>query len=82
MQNGQTNGATTHVAPQPVQINPTQAAAFALQFLPRAPHTQAEREAFDLAAMFLQAIVTGQAIVSPAPPPQVQATPAAEPPPA
>jgi len=57
-----------------------QAAAFALQFLPRAPHTQGEREAFDVALMFLQAILTGQILVTPAPP-QVQAVPAEPAPP-
>jgi hypothetical protein len=65
MQNGHINGAGNG-AQQTVQVNPQQAAAFALQFLPRAPHTQAEREAFDYATMFLQAIANGQVIASPA----------------
>jgi hypothetical protein len=72
MQNGSVNGAA-YGAPQTVQVNPVQAASFALQFLPRAPHTHGEREAFDVATMFLQAIANGQVIATPAPPPQVLA---------
>lgn len=75
MQNG--NGVNGAGAPQTVQVNPLQAAAFALQFLPRAPHTHAEREAFDIATMFLQAIAGGQVTVGPplqaAPPAPVEA---------
>jgi hypothetical protein len=63
MQNGSANGAS-HDAPQQMQVNPVQAAGFALQFLPRAPHTHAEREAFDLATMLLQAIAGGQVVLA------------------
>jgi len=66
MQNGHVNGAAPG-APQTVQVNPQQAAAFALQFLARAPTTRAEREAYDTAEMFLQAIVSGQVMLTPAP---------------
>jgi len=70
MHNGNGLNGAAHAAPQTVQVNPMQAAAFALQFLPRCPHTQAEREAFDVATMFLQAIANGQvtANVAPSPP--------------
>lgn len=61
-----TNGKELNGAPHTVTLNPQQAAAFALQFLPRVPHTQAEREAYDLACMFLQAIVSGQVVLAPA----------------
>lgn len=59
MQNGITNGAPA-AAPHSVNVNPQQAAVYALQFLPRVPHTHAEREAYDVAVMFLQAIASGQ----------------------
>ena len=81
MQNGNVNGSSPAAAPgqQTIQLNPVQAAAFALQFLPRAPHTHGEREAYDTATMFLQAICNGQVIVAPAPQPlPVAAPPAAE----
>lgn len=80
MQNGSVNG-VAHGAPQQVQINPVQAAGFALQFLPRAPHTHAERDAFDVATMFLQAVAGGQALVTPAPPPPAPTPAPVEPPP-
>lgn len=67
MQNGHMNGAG---AQQMVQVNPQQAAAFALQLIARAPTTRAEREAYDMAEMFLQAIVNGQVMLAPAPQPQ------------
>lgn len=53
MQNG-------HDKQQTIQINPVQAAQFALMFLARAPHTQPEREQFDIASSMLQAIAAGQ----------------------
>jgi phage gp36-like protein len=73
MQNGNVNGAG---AQQAVQVNVQQAAAFALQFLARAPTTRAERDSYDMAEMFLQAIANGQVMVAPAPQPQpVQVAP-------
>jgi len=80
MQNG--NGVNGAGAPNTVQVNPMQAAAFALQFLPRCPHTQAEREAFDVATMFLQAIAGGQVTVAAtqAAPPAIVDPPAPPPP--
>lgn len=80
MQNGNgLNGSGAPGAPHTVQLNPQQAAAFALQFLARAATTRAERESYDLAEMFLQAIVSGQVILAPAQPAQV-VQPAAPPP--
>ena len=49
-------------------INPMQAAVYALQFLEAVPHTRAQREAYDIAMGMLQAIASGQVIL--APPPQ------------
>lgn len=43
-----------------ININPQQAAAFGLEFLARAAHTQPEREKFDIAWQMLQAIAAGQ----------------------
>lgn len=74
MQNGNGVNGAAPGGPQMVQLNPMQAAAFALQFLARAPTTRAEREGYDLAEMLLQAIASGQ--VSLAPPAQA-AQPAA-----
>jgi hypothetical protein len=75
MQNGHMNGAAPG-AQQVVQVNPQQAAAFALQLIARAPTTRAEREGYDMAEMFLQAIVNGQVLLAPAPAPQpVQVAP-------
>lgn len=51
--------------PQVVQVNPQQAAQFALMFLQRASHTRAEREAYDYAEGLLQAIASGQVILAP-----------------
>jgi len=73
MQNGNVNGSSPapgHV----VQVNPQQAAAFGLQFLEQVPHTRAQREAYDIATMFLQAVMAGQVTVAPVqqPQPQVQ----------
>lgn len=79
MQNGNgLNGGAATAAPHMVTLNPQQAAAFGLQFLPRCQHVHAEREAYDLAVMFLQAIVNGQVILAPAQPAQA-AQPAAQP---
>lgn len=50
-----------------VQINPQQAASFALQFLDGVPHTRAQREQYDIAVGLLTAIVSGQVILSPPP---------------
>jgi hypothetical protein len=78
MQNGSVNGAPPAM-PHTVQVNPVQAAAFALQFLARAPTTRGERDSYDMAEMFLQAIVNGQVMVAPAPPPQVMQAPPVDP---
>ena len=77
MQNGQVNG----VAPgqQMVQVNPQQAAAFALQFIADVAHTRQQREAYDHAVMFLQAIVAGQVMLVAPPQAQVAAPPIADP---
>jgi hypothetical protein len=44
----------------PVQINPQQAAAYALQFIADVAHTRAQREQYDIAVSLLQAIIQGQ----------------------
>jgi hypothetical protein len=59
----QTNG---H-APPVQQINPQQAAAFALQFIADVPHTRAQREQYDIAVSLLQAIIQGQVQLMPVP---------------
>jgi len=74
--NGIVNGAGAQ-AQQTIQVNPQQAAAFALQFLARAPTTRAERESYDMAEMFLQAIVSGQVVLAQQPAPGA-AAPGAE----
>ena len=56
-----------HDKQQQVQINPQQAASFALQFLDGVPHTRAQREQYDIAVGLLTAIVSGQVILSPPP---------------
>jgi hypothetical protein len=61
-------------SPAPIQVNPQQAAAYALQFLADVAHTRAQREAYDIAVAMLQAIVNGHVILSSPP-----ASPAAEP---
>ena len=68
MQNGQVNGGAPA---QQTQVNPQQAAAFALQFLVDVPHTRAQREAYDMATMLLQAIVSGQVMLMQNPQAQV-----------
>jgi phage gp36-like protein len=73
MQNGQVNG--TQAQPQVVQVNPQQCAALALQYLARAPTTRAERDSYDMVEMFLQAIVSGQVVLAPAPQPQPSEVP-------
>lgn len=55
--------------PQQVNINPQQAAVFALQFLEGVSHTRAQREAYDIAVGMLQAIATGQVVIAPPAPP-------------
>lgn len=62
MNTGQVNGSQ-----QQVNINPQQAAAFALQFLESVAHTRAQREAFDIAVGMLQAIASGQVVLAPPP---------------
>jgi hypothetical protein len=63
---GKANGSA---GPQTMQVNPQQAAAFALQFLESVPHTRAQRDAYDMAVGMLQAIATGQVILAPPPAP-------------
>jgi len=58
---------------QQMQVNPMQAAVFALQFLENVPHSRAQREAFDMAMGLLQAIASGQVVI--APPPTVPVAP-------
>jgi len=58
-----------HDKQQQVQINPQQAAAYALQFLDQVAHTRAQREQFDIAVGMLQAIATGQVVLAPPPAP-------------
>lgn len=72
MQNGQANGAPYG---QPVQINPVQAAQFALMFLQRTDMKPTERDAYAVAEGMLNAIVTGQVVLAP-PPSAVVAAPA------
>jgi len=68
MHNGKSNGAA---GPQSMQVNPAQAAVYALQFLESVPHTHAQREAYDMCVGMLQAIATGQVVLAPPPPPVV-----------
>lgn len=56
-----------HDPQQQVQINPQQAAAYALQFLDQVAHTRAQREQYDIAVGMLQAIATGQVVLAPPP---------------
>lgn len=77
--NGQANGAPM-MPPGTIQVNSGQAATFALQFIQDVPHTRMQREAYDVAVMFLQAIARGDVVLvaKDAPAPQVMAdTPAA-----
>ena len=53
-----------------VSIIPAQAAAFGLEFLGRAAHTQSERERFDIAVGLLTAIMNGQVTVAQAAQPE------------
>lgn len=69
MQNGHDN------QPQ-IQVNPMDAANFALMFLARASFTAAERRQYDIAESLLQAIASGQLVLAPpAPPPQMADVP-------
>jgi len=52
---------------QTLQVNPVQAAGFALQFLENVSHTRAQREMYDIAVGLLQAIASGQVVLAPAP---------------
>jgi hypothetical protein len=61
MKNGHDN------SPQQMQVNPIQAAQYALMFLDSVPHTRAQREPYDMAVGLLQAIASGQVILAPAP---------------
>jgi hypothetical protein len=62
MQNGMTNGAA-HGQP-PIQINPIQAAQFALTFLARADMKPHERDMFAVAEAMLTAVVAGRVVLS------------------
>lgn len=62
MNNGQANGAPYG---QPVQINPVQAAQFALMFLQRTDMKPTERDAYAIAEGMLNAIVQGQVVLAP-----------------
>lgn len=55
--------------PAPININPQQAAAFAMQFIAEVPHTRAQREAYDIAVALLTAIANGQVQITQAPQP-------------
>lgn len=63
-----------HDSSQQVQINPQQAAAYALQFLDQVAHTRAQREQYDIAVGMLQAIATGQVVLAPPPAMPAQTT--------
>src|SRR5262245_8176179 len=78
MQNGNGKNGGAPAAPgHQVTVNAGQAAAFALQFLDGVAHTRAQREAYDVAVMFLQAIASGQLVLAQgAPPPAVAEAPA------
>lgn len=52
---------------QQVSLNPQDAARAALMFLARANFQRHERQAFDVADQFLEAVANGQLIVSVAP---------------
>jgi len=66
MQNG-------HDKQPPVNINPMQAAVFALQFIEGVAHTRAQREQYDIAVAMLQAIAAGQVVLAPPTPPPMPA---------
>lgn len=51
--------------PMQVNVNPQQAAVYALQFLDGVAHTRAQREQYDIAVAMLQAIASGQVILAP-----------------
>lgn len=55
--------------PAPININPQQAAAFAMQFIVDVPHTRAQREQYDIAVALLTAIANGQVQIIAAPQP-------------
>jgi hypothetical protein len=66
-----------HDKDQPIQVNPQQAAAYALQFIADVPHTRAQREQYDIAVSLLQAIIQGQVqLVSAGQQPNAEAAPA------
>jgi hypothetical protein len=79
MQNGHDH--TPHQGGQQVQVDPRQAAQYALMFLQRVSHTRAEREAYDLSESLLQAIASGQVILAPPPAMPAQTAVAGETPP-
>lgn len=66
--------------PAPININPAQAAAYAMQFIVEVPHTRAQREAYDIAVALLTAIANGQVqiVAAPQPNPVQEAPPKAD----
>jgi len=81
MQNGHDH-ARAAGAPMQMQVNPQQAAQFALTFLARADMKPAERDAYAVAEGLLNAIISGQVVLAP---PTIAPEPAAnerDPPPA
>jgi hypothetical protein len=68
MKNGHDN------SPQSINVNPQQAAVYALQFLEQVPHTHAQRAPYDMAIGMLQAIASGQVILAPPPSPVIGQT--------
>lgn len=65
MHNGKEHGGATGTGQ--VQVEPRQAAQFALMFLQRVSHTRAERDAYDVAEAMLQAIGAGHVVLAPPP---------------
>jgi len=55
-----------------MNVNPRDAAVFALQFLEHVTHTHAQRQAYDMAVGMLQAIASGQVVLAPPPAPVAQ----------
>jgi hypothetical protein len=70
MQNGHDH-ARAAGAPMQMQVNPQQAAQFALTFLARADMKPAERDAYAVAEGLLNAILSGQVVLAPPAPPAV-----------
>ena len=59
-----------NTAPERREINPQEAARVALQFLQRVQMTPAERQAYDVAEMLLQAIGSGRVQIVEQPQPE------------